>query len=55
MPTDDEVRHARAVLRTLARHAREHSAGAVALDGQMLDEAVALVARRVLVRAGADL
>jgi citrate lyase subunit beta/citryl-CoA lyase len=55
MPTEDEVQHAREVLAALAGGAREHSAGAVALDGQMLDEAVALAARRVLARAGADL
>jgi citrate lyase subunit beta/citryl-CoA lyase len=54
-PTDDEVQHARDVLAALTRGAREHSAGAVALDGQMLDEAVALAARRVLARAGAEL
>ncbi|MFD2090756.1 HpcH/HpaI aldolase/citrate lyase family protein [Blastococcus deserti] len=54
-PTDDQVRHARDVLAALARAAREHAAGAVALDGQMLDEAVAVAARRVLARAGLDL
>ena len=54
-PTEDQVRHARAVLAALDQQARENSAGAVALDGQMLDEAVALAARRVLARAGADL
>lgn len=51
-PTGEEVEHARAVLDALDRGAREAAAGAVLLDGQMLDEAVAVAARRVLVRAG---
>lgn len=51
-PTEDEVAQARAVLEALDRGAREGSAGAVLLDGQMLDEAVAVSARRVLARAG---
>jgi citrate lyase subunit beta / citryl-CoA lyase len=50
-PTDAELEHARAVLEALDRGARE-AAGAVLLDGQMLDEAVAVAARRVLARAG---
>lgn len=52
-PTADEVAHARAVLAALERAARDGAAGAVQLDGQMLDEAVAVAARRVLARAGA--
>lgn len=51
-PTEDQVRHARAVLEALERAAREGGAGAVLLDGQMLDEAVAVGARSVLARAG---
>ena len=51
-PTPPEVEQARAVLDALERGAREGAAGAVLLDGQMLDEAVAVAARRVLVRAG---
>ena len=51
-PTAGELEHARAVLDALERGAQEGSAGAVLLDGQMLDEAVAVAARRVLSRAG---
>ena len=51
-PAEQEVEHARAVLDALERGAREGAAGAVLLDGQMLDEAVAVAARRVLTRAG---
>jgi citrate lyase subunit beta/citryl-CoA lyase len=51
-PTAQEVQHARAVLEALERGAREGAAGAVLLDGQMLGEAVAVAARRVLARAG---
>lgn len=50
-PRDEEVRHARAVLGALAEAARS-GAGTVALHGEMLDEAVAAAARRVLLRAG---
>lgn len=50
-PTEEQVTHARAVLEALDRGAREGAAGAVLLDGQMLDEAVAVAARRVLARA----
>lgn len=52
-PTDDEVAHARAVIAALAEAERAGGAGAVALDGQMLDEAVRVAALRVLARAGA--
>lgn len=48
-PGDDEVRHARRVLAAIHRGAGE-GAGAVLLDGQMLDEAVAVAARRLLSR-----
>ncbi len=51
-PTAEELEHARAVLEALERGAREGAAGAVLLNGQMLDEAVAVAARRVLARAG---
>ncbi|KUN57404.1 citrate lyase [Streptomyces canus] len=50
-PTADEVERARAVLAALER-GRVQAKGAVALDGRMLDEAVALSARRVLAKAG---
>ncbi|HEY1537933.1 MAG TPA: CoA ester lyase [Solirubrobacteraceae bacterium] len=52
-PSDDEVAHARAVIAALEEAERGGGAGAVALDGQMLDEAVRVAALRVLVRAGA--
>lgn len=50
-PTPGQVLHARAVLDALDRGVRERAAGAVLLDGQMLDEAVAVAARGVLARA----
>jgi citrate lyase subunit beta / citryl-CoA lyase len=52
-PTDEEVADARTVLAALERAAAD-GAGAVAADGRMLDEALALSARRVLARAGAE-
>jgi citrate lyase subunit beta/citryl-CoA lyase len=52
-PTDEQVAHARAVLDALAAAEREGGQGAVALDGQMLDEAVRVAALRVLARADA--
>jgi citrate lyase subunit beta/citryl-CoA lyase len=52
-PSQEEVEHARAVIDALATADREGGAGAVALDGQMLDEAVRVAALRVLARAGA--
>jgi len=51
-PTDDEVADAREVLAALDR-AAAGGAGAVAVGDRMLDEALALSARRVLARAGA--
>jgi citrate lyase subunit beta / citryl-CoA lyase len=51
-PTDDEVADAREVLAALERAAAD-GAGAVAAGDRMLDEALALSARRVLARAGA--
>jgi citrate lyase subunit beta/citryl-CoA lyase len=50
-PTEEQVAHARAVLDALARGA-ELGGGAVALDGEMLDEPVRLAALRTLQRAG---
>jgi len=50
-PTEAEVRDARAVVAALAE-AEQTGAGAVALDGQMLDEAVRAAALRTLARAG---
>ncbi len=52
-PSDEEVEHARAVIDALAEAERAGGAGAVALDGQMLDEAVRVAALRVLARAQA--
>lgn len=52
-PSEDEVVHARAVIAALEQAERAGGAGAVALDGQMLDEAVRVAALRVLARAGA--
>ena len=49
-PTEHEVQHARAVLDALDR-SRDDGRGAVQLDGQMLDEAVAVAARRVLAQS----
>ncbi|HEU4702733.1 MAG TPA: CoA ester lyase [Conexibacter sp.] len=51
-PGEDEVAHARAVVAALATAQRDAGQGAVALDGQMLDEPVRLAALRVLARAG---
>jgi citrate lyase subunit beta/citryl-CoA lyase len=51
-PTGDEVERARAVIAALAQAEHEGGAGAVALDGQMLDEAVRAAAVRTLARAG---
>jgi citrate lyase subunit beta/citryl-CoA lyase len=52
-PSDEEVTRARAVVEALDRAERESGQGAVALDGEMLDEAVRVAALRVLARAGA--
>jgi len=52
-PTSDEISHARAVIDALDEAERSGGAGAVALDGQMVDEAVRVAALRVLARAGA--
>jgi citrate lyase subunit beta/citryl-CoA lyase len=50
-PTPAEVARARAVIAALDTAEGESRAGAVALDGEMLDEALAVSARRVLARA----
>jgi len=52
-PTEEQVEHARAVIGALREAELEGGAGAVALDGQMVDEAVRVAALRVLARAGA--
>lgn len=52
-PTDAELTRARAILDALA-HAERAGVGAVELDGQMLDEALAAQARRTLARAGEE-
>ena len=52
-PSEDEVAQAQAVIEALEEAERSGGAGAVALDGQMLDEAVRVAALRVLARAGA--
>lgn len=52
-PTEAEVDRARAVLDALAA-ADAEGRGAVSLDGMMLDEAVAVAARRTLTRAGEE-
>lgn len=51
-PTPAEVDWAERVIAALDAAERECGAGAVALDGQMLDEAVRVAARRLLSRAG---
>ncbi|MEU4837748.1 HpcH/HpaI aldolase/citrate lyase family protein [Nocardia testacea] len=52
-PTPEQADHARRVLRTLAE-AAARGAGAARLDGRMLDEAVAVAARRTLAMSGAQ-
>lgn len=51
IPSEEELTWARAVLSALAEAEREGGRGAVALDGEMLDEAVSVAARRILARA----
>jgi citrate lyase subunit beta/citryl-CoA lyase len=50
-PTDDQVEAARKVLAAL-EDAEARGAGAAQLDGRMLDEAVAVAARRTLTKIG---
>lgn len=52
-PGADEISEARRVLAALAI-AADSGAGAASLDGRMLDEAVAVAARRTLTKADAD-
>ena len=52
-PSAEEVQRAREVIEALERAERDTGQGAVALDGEMLDEAVRAAALRVLARAGA--
>ncbi|HWC28089.1 MAG TPA: CoA ester lyase [Solirubrobacteraceae bacterium] len=52
-PSDEEIEHAHAVIGALEDAERQGGAGAVALDGQMLDEAVRVAALRALARAPA--
>jgi len=49
-PSAEELEHARSIIETLEQAEREGGRGAVALDGQMLDEAVRVAALRVLAR-----
>jgi citrate lyase subunit beta/citryl-CoA lyase len=51
-PSAEEVQHAREVVQALERSERDSGQGAVALDGEMVDEAVRAAALRVLARAG---
>ncbi|MCD6726698.1 MAG: aldolase/citrate lyase family protein [Solirubrobacteraceae bacterium] len=50
-PSEAELEHARAVVSALAEAERSGGRGAVALDGEMLDEAVRASALRTLARA----
>jgi citrate lyase subunit beta / citryl-CoA lyase len=52
-PTPDEVEHARAVVEALAG-AEDDGAGAVKLDGEMIDEASRKQAARIIARAEAS-
>jgi citrate lyase subunit beta/citryl-CoA lyase len=52
-PSEDELTRAHAILDAIA-DARRSGVGAVELDGQMLDEALAAQARRTLARAGEE-
>ena len=51
-PSAQDIAHARAVIDALEHAESERQVGAVAADGQMLDEAVRRSALRVLARAG---
>jgi citrate lyase subunit beta/citryl-CoA lyase len=52
-PSEAELEHARAVISALDEAERHGGRGAVALDGQMLDEAIRAAALRTLARAAA--
>ena len=49
-PSNEEIEHAQAVIDALEQAEREGGHGAVALDGEMLDEAIRVAALRVLAR-----
>jgi len=49
-PSSEEIEHAQAVIDALEQAEREGGHGAVALDGEMLDEAIRVAALRVLAR-----
>jgi citrate lyase subunit beta / citryl-CoA lyase len=51
-PSAEEVKRAREIVQALERSERDTGQGAVALDGEMVDEAVREAALRVLARAG---
>jgi citrate lyase subunit beta/citryl-CoA lyase len=51
-PTQTEVERARAIIAALETAERDHGRGAVAFEGEMLDEAVRVAALRTLSRAG---
>jgi citrate lyase subunit beta/citryl-CoA lyase len=53
-PSAEDVAQSRAVIEALARAELEDGRGAVALNGQMLDEALRASAARTLRRAGSD-
>lgn len=53
-PSEEEVVWARGALAALAAAERDGAGGAVAHEGEMVDEAVALAARRVLARADTE-
>lgn len=53
-PDAAQLESARAVLEALRTAAAEGGAGAVRLEGEMVDEAMAASARRILARAGAE-
>ncbi|MGW5514383.1 HpcH/HpaI aldolase/citrate lyase family protein [Nocardia africana] len=53
-PTGEQVQYARRVVDALAA-AHDSGRGAVELDGQMIDEAIAVAARRTLLKSGVSL
>lgn len=53
-PSGEQVKYARRVVEALAA-AHESGRGAVELDGQMIDEAIAVAARRTLLKSGVAL
>ncbi|WP_433567229.1 HpcH/HpaI aldolase/citrate lyase family protein [Nocardia sp. CA-151230] len=53
-PSDEQVKYARRVVGALAA-AHDGGRGVVELDGQMIDEAIAVAARRTLLKSGVSL